>query len=122
MSLAEETEPAVCLDICQETIAKNLIDMTASLPKPNDDPAELAKKYTIVGARLRTMREYLKEAQKAVQIGSDSVAFLLQEQSKHKPLSEFADTEIEISVGDGEPVKTTFEKFEKVAQKIGGDN
>jgi hypothetical protein len=112
--------PEDCLDVCQETIAKNLINMTASLPKPNDDPVELAKKYTIVGARLRTMREYLKEAQKAVQIGSDSVAFLLQEQSKHKPLSEFADTEIEISVGDGEPVKTTFGQFEKATDAIIG--
>jgi len=94
MSLADDMLPEDCIDVCQETIAKNLIVLTENLPEPDDVPDELAKKYTILGARLRTIKEYVKEAQKATQKGCDSVAFLLSEQAKHKPLSEFANEAI----------------------------
>ena len=118
MSLADDMEPASCIDLCQETVARNLIELTANLPVPDDGPEELAKKYTIVGARLRTIREYTKEALKATQIGSDSVAFLLLEGKKHKPLGEFADTTVEVSVDGGSGVTVPFEKFEKAAQGV----
>lgn len=117
MSLADDMDPEACLDVCQETIAKNLIDLTANLPEPNDGPDELAKKYTILGARLRTIREYVKEAQKATQIGSDSVAFRLSEQAKHKTLDDFADT-VEISLDGGSKVKTTLKNFERVTEAV----
>ena len=90
MSLADDMEPEDCIEMCYETIEKNLLVVAANMPGPNDGPEELARKYTILGSRMRAIKEYLKEAQKAVVIGSDSVAFLLLEKSKHRPLEDFA--------------------------------
>lgn len=118
MSLADDMEPGDCLEVCQETMAEALLKMTAHLPGPDDAPDELAKKYTILGSTLRTIKTYTAEALKATQHGSDSVAFLLSEQAKHKPLSEFGDTEIKITGPDGMTVNTTLEKIEQAADKL----
>jgi hypothetical protein len=80
--------------------------------------ADLAKKWTVLGSRLRIIKEYTKEGLKAVEKGSDSTAFNLLETSKHKSLSEFADTKLEITGPDGSKVETTLEKFEEVAESV----
>jgi hypothetical protein len=54
-------------------------------------------------------------------MGQDSAAFLLLESKKHKPLSEFADAKLEISIDGGSKVETTFEKFNQAAEAVQRD-
>jgi hypothetical protein len=119
MSLADDMMPEDCIEACAETIEENLKAVLANIPTGNEcSNAELAKKYTVLGKCFRSIKEYTKEALKATQKGSDSIAFNLIEASKHKPLSEFADATVEVSIDGGSKVTVPFEKFEKAAQGV----
>lgn len=120
MTLADDVPPEACLAMCAEVIIDHVREMTAAMPGVDDGPEDLARKYAILGRALRGIREYSKEGLKAVQIGSDSAAFLMIESGKHKPLSEFGDVEMKISVDGGSTVETTFGKFQEAAEKIIG--
>jgi len=91
MSLADDLAPDACLEACTETIERNLVAVSRNLPDVNDSSEELARKYTILGKCLRSIKEYTKEALKAAQIGSDSAAFNLLEAGKHKALDSFSE-------------------------------
>ncbi len=114
MSLADNCPPEDCLEICAKEIQESLLAITRHMPTGNEcSQTDLAKKWTVLGSCLRTIKEYTKEGLKAVEKGSDSTAFNLLEASQHKPLSEFADTKLEIS-----KVETTLEKFEEAAEAV----
>lgn len=118
MSLADDMQPEDCIEVCVETIGENLKAVIENMPDANDSPKESAEKYAIMGRSFRAIRTYTKEALKATQTGQDSAAFLLLEGKKHKPLSEFADATVEVSVDGGSKVTVPFEKFEKAAQGV----
>lgn len=121
MSLADDLIPEACLEACTETIEENLVAVSKNLPDPNDSPKEAARKYVILGKCLRSIKEYTKEALKSVQMGSDSTAFSLMEGRKHRSLENFADTQVTISVPDGDKTETTVEKFNEACEAVQKD-
>ena len=122
MSLADDLPPNAVMEAVGEILEEKLQVILRHVPTGNEcSQEELAKKWTVLGSCLRTIKEYTREGLKAVQIGSDSTAFNLVEASKHKSLDSFADAKIEITGPDGKTVETTFDKFERVADAVQKD-
>lgn len=122
MSLADNCPPEACVGICAETIQKNLMAIIKHMPTGNECRQEdLAKKWTVLGSCLREIKEYTKEALKAVEKGSDSTAFDLVEASKHKTLDEFDDAKVTITGPDGESTQTTVGRFNEICEAVQQD-
>ena len=122
MSLADDLSPEQVMEAVGKVLEERLQVILRHVPTGNEcSQEELAKKWTVLGSCLRTIKEYTREGLKAVQIGSDSTAFHLMEASKHKPLDSFADAKIEITGPDGQTVEATFDKFNKAAEAVQKD-
>ncbi len=122
MSLADDCLPEECMEICVETIQKNLLAITKHMPTGNEcSQEELAKKWTVLGSCLREIKVYTKEELKAVEKGSDSTAFNLVEASKHKTLDEFDDAKVTITGPDGESAQTTVGRFNEICEAVQED-
>ena len=122
MSLADNCPPEDCMGICADIIQKNLIAVVKHMPTGNEcSQEELAKKWTVLGSCLREIKEYTKEALKAVEKGSDSTAFNLVEASKHKTLDEFDDAKVTITGPDGESTQTTVGRFNEICEAVQED-
>ena len=122
MSLADDLSPEQVMEAVGKVLEERLQVILRHVPTGNEcSQEELAKKWTVLGSCLRTIKEYTREGLKAVQIGSDSTAFNLVEASKHKPLDSFADAKIEITGPDGQTVEATFDKFNKAAEAVQKD-
>ena len=122
MSLADNCLPEGCMEICVETIQKNLLAITKHMPTGNEcSQEELAKKWTVPGSCLREIKIYTKEALKAVEKGSDCTAFNLVEASKHKTLGEFDDAKVIITGPDGESTQTNVGRFNEICEAVQQD-
>jgi len=119
MTIADDMDPIYCLELCIPEVERNLITALKNMPEVDDSPEEAAKKYAILGRCLRGMKEYTKEALKAVQMGSDQAAGSILEGSKHHPLSEFDDAKI--SGPDGKTTETTFSQFDRACEAVQKD-
>ena len=122
MSLADDLSPEQVMEAVGKVLEERLQVILRHVPTGNECSQEdLAKKWTVLGSCLRTIKEYTREGLKAVQIGSDSTAFNLVEASKHQTLDKFTDAKIEITGPDGKTVETTFDKFNKAAEAVQKD-
>jgi hypothetical protein len=120
MSLADDLPPEACLEACTETIEGNLVAISKNLPDVDDSQEDLARKYTILGKCLRSIKEYTKEALKAAQIGSDSCAYNLMEAGKHRSLQDFSEeeksTQVTITGPDGKSFQTDMGCLDRAAK------
>lgn len=121
MTLADEMDPIPCLGLCIPEVERNLVTALENMPDIDDSPEDAAKKYAILGRCLRGMKEYTKEALKAVQCGSDLAAGSILEGNKHHPLSEFDDANISITGPEGKTTETTFGQFNRACEAVQKD-
>ena len=120
MTLADDISPEKCLEACIGTIEENFVSASENLPDVDDSQEDLARKYTILGKCLRSIKEYTKEALKAAQIGSDSCAFNLMEAGKHRSLHDFSkeekSTQVTITGPDGKSFQTDMGCLDRAAK------
>ena len=121
MTIADDMDPISCLGLCLPEVERNLINALNHMPDVDDSPEEAAKKYAILGRCLRGVKEYTKEALKAVQIGSDGAARNLLDGAMHHSLAEYDDAKIAITGPDGKTVETTFGKFDRACEAVQKD-
>ncbi len=102
MTLADDMEPEACISLCTEVIQRSVVGMLDQLLGPNDSPKEQAEKLVILGKHLRNVKEYTKEALKAVENGQNYTASLLLKESEHKTLEQFPEvTSVSIDLTGG---------------------
>ena len=102
MTLADDMEPEACIAMCAEVVQKSLVGILDQLLDPDDSPQEQAEKLVILGKHLRNVKEYTKEALKAVEKGQNYTASLLLNASEHKTLDQFPEiARVSITGPDG---------------------
>ena len=120
MTLADDMEPGACIGMCSEVIQRSVVGILNHLLEPDDSPKKQAEKLVILGKHLRNVKEYTKEALKAVENGQNYTAALLLRESEHRTLDQFPEvTSVTITGPDGieheiDPT-TAFENLEEAA-------
>jgi len=102
MTLADDMEPGACIGMCSEVIQRSVVGILNHLLEPDDSPKKQAEKLVILGKHLRNVKEYTKEALKAVENGQNYTAALLLRESEHRTLDQFPEvTSVTITGPDG---------------------
>jgi hypothetical protein len=118
MTIADDLEPILCIEVCVKTLEENLVIISQHLPNAGDSQEVAATKYTILAKCLRQIKEYTKEALKSCQIGQDGAAINLIIAGQHTPLDEFNDAKLTITGTDGQKTETTLEHFNQAVGKV----
>ena len=121
--LRDEPELIAGMSMVVDMIYAALGSLATNMPGPDDTLKERAEKIHICEAALLQIVDYAKQGLKVRQLGSMEFAEAAKQARINHGLHEFADTQVEISVNGGDPVKTTFGQFEKAVESVtGGDN
>ena len=126
MTLADDMEPEACIALCADVVQRSVVGIFDRLLGPDDSPKEQAEKLVVLGKHLRNVREYTKEALKAVEKGQNHTASLLLNASEHKTLDQFPEiTRVSITGPDGieheiDP-KTALKNLDRAEKMVRGE-